>query len=122
DLEDRAVTTRPAVAAARAHYQMTEQTLRSETAARWPWFPLSAIPQLRRDRAVVSETEVALGVDLALPVLNTNQGRVQSATAPRDQARGEVLRLLANVRAEIAQARAAIEAERVYLRRVHAEI
>jgi hypothetical protein len=47
---------------------------------------------------------------------------VQSATAARDQARAEVVRLLGGVRAEIAQARATIDAQRVYLRRVHAEI
>ena len=53
-LEDRALAHRPALAAARAQYEASEQTLRAETAARWPWLVLSAIPRVRQNEAITA--------------------------------------------------------------------
>jgi len=122
DLEDRALANRPAVAAARARYRQTEETLRAETAARWPWFRLSAIPRVRRNEFFGATSDLVLGVDLVLPILNTNRGPIQSAKAAREGARADVSAELAGVRADIARALAAIDAQRAILQRLHAEI
>jgi outer membrane protein TolC len=121
-LEERALARRPAVAAARAQYQASEETLRAETAARWPWFVLSAIPRIRQNEAFQAHTDVAVGVDLTLPIFDTNVGRVQSATASRAVARAQMTPAVAGVRGDIAQALAAIRSNRELLDRVHVEI
>jgi len=121
-MEDRAVADRPALAANRARYQVAESTLRAETAARWPWFTLSAIPRLRRNELAGEKTDVAVGVDFTLPVLDTNVGRVQSATALREAARADMVAALAGVRTEVAQALTTIAAQRALLIRLHADL
>jgi cobalt-zinc-cadmium efflux system outer membrane protein len=121
-LEDRALAGRPALQAARAQYEVSEQTLRAETAARWPWLVLSAIPRIRQNEALVARTDVAVGVDVTLPIFDTNEGRVQSATAARALARAQMTGAVAGVRNEIAQALAAIRSTRELLARVHVEI
>jgi len=122
DLEDRALANRPAVGAARARYRASEETLRAETAARWPWFRLSAIPRVRRNEFFGAVSDLVVGVDLVLPIFNTNRGPVQSAKAAREGARAEVVGELAAVRADIARALAAIDAQRAIMQRLHAEI
>jgi hypothetical protein len=57
-----------------------------------------------------------------LPILNTNRGPVQAAAAARQGARADVVGELAAVRADIARALAAIDAQRAILQRLHAEI
>ena len=121
ELEDRALTNRPAVAATRARYRATEETLRAETALRWPWFRLSAIPRLRRNEFFGAVSDLVVGVDLILPILNTNRGPIQSAKAAREGARADVVAELAAVRTDIAKALAAIDAQRGILRRLRAE-
>lgn len=121
-LEERALARRPALAAVHAQYQASEETLRAETAARWPWFVLSAIPRIRQNEAFAARTDVAVGVDLTLPIFDTNVGRVQSATASRAVARAQMTTAVAGVRGDIAQALAAIRSNRELLDRVHVEI
>ncbi len=122
ELEDRALADRPALAAARARYLAAEQTLRAETAARWPWFSLAAIPRLRRNDVAIDATDLVFGVDVGLPLLNTNGGRVKSATAAREAARAGVVGTLATLRADIARALASIESHRAVLNRLHVVI
>lgn len=122
DLEDRALANRPAVAAARARYRVSEETLRAETAARYPWFRLSAIPRVRRNEFFGATSDLVVGVDVVLPILNLNRGPIQSAKAAREGARADVVTELAGVRADIARALAAIDAQRAILRRLSAEI
>jgi outer membrane protein, heavy metal efflux system len=121
-LEDRALAHRPALEAARAQYEASEQTLRAETAARWPWIVLSAIPRVRQNEALNAITDYAVGVDVTLPIFDTNVGRVQSATAARAVARAQMTGAIAGVRNDIAQALAAIRSNRELLERVHVEI
>jgi outer membrane protein TolC len=122
DLEERALVDRPALAAARARYDASEQTLRAETAARWPWFAFAAIPRLRRNELAVQATDVVFGTDVGLPILNTNRGKVKSASAAREAARAGVVSSLASVRADIARALAAIENHRSVLQHLYAVI
>jgi outer membrane protein TolC len=121
-LEERALAHRPALAAAHAQYKASEETLRAETAARWPWFVLSAIPRVRQNEALQAHTDVAVGVDVTLPIFDTNAGRVQSASASRAVARAQLTTAVAGVRGDIAQALAAIRSNRELLDRVHVEI
>ena len=122
DMEDRALADRQALAVTRARYQVAESTLRAETAARWPWFTLSAIPRVRRNEVVNAATDVAVGVDFTLPLLNTNQGPVQSAGAMREAARADMVAAIAGVRSDVAQALAAISAQRALLAHLHADL
>lgn len=121
-LEDRALAHRALVGAARAHYDASEESLRAETAARWPWFRLAAAPRVRRNEFFGATTDLVLGLDVTLPILDTNVGRVRSATAARDVARAEVTATLAGLRADIARALATVDAQRAILRRLRTEI
>jgi cobalt-zinc-cadmium efflux system outer membrane protein len=122
EMEDRALADRHRLAVARARYQVAESTLRAETAARWPWFALAAIPRVRRNEIAGETTDLSLGVDVTLPVLDTNAGRVQSAGAQREAARADMLAAIAGVRSEVAQALAVISAQRALLARLHADL
>ena len=122
DLEDLALGNRPELAAARAHYQMSEETLRAETAARWPWFRLAAAPRVRRNEFFGAATDLVVGVDVILPILNTNRGRVQAAQSARDVARADVTAALARLRGDIARALATIETERAIVQRQHTDV
>jgi outer membrane protein TolC len=122
DMEDRALAERQALAVTRARYQVAESTLRAQTAARWPWFVLSAIPRVRRNEVVTDETDFAVGVDFTLPVLDTNVGRIQSASAMREAARADMVAAIAGVRSDVAQALAVIAAQRALLARLHADL
>ncbi len=122
EIEDRAFDNRPALAAARARYRMSEETLRAETAARWPWLRLSAAPRVRRNEFFGANTDLVVGVDVTLPIFNTNGGRFQSAKSARDVARAEVMTELVGVRADIARAAASVEAQRAILKRLHTEV
>src|SRR6185295_19973215 len=88
-LEERALGDRPLLAAAAARYRASEETLRAETAARWPWFRLAAAPRVRRHEFVGAPTDLIAGVDVTLPILDTNAGHVRAAEAARDRARAE---------------------------------
>jgi outer membrane protein TolC len=122
ELEERALASRPALAAASAHYRVTEETLRAETAARWPWFAFSAAPRIRRNEAFSATTDVTVGVDLLFPILDSNTGNVKSATSARQMARADALALLADTRSAIAQALSKIAAQRALLRRLKTEL
>ncbi len=121
-LEDRALAHRPALEVARAQYEASEQSLRAETAARWPWFVLSSIPRVQQNEAFGAHIDYTAGVDVTLPIFDTNAGRVQSATAARAVARAQMTSAVAGVRNDIAQALAAIRSNRELLERVHIEI
>ena len=121
-LEDRALANRPALEVSRAQYQASEQTVRAETAARWPWISLSSIPRVREQEAINARTDLALGVDVTLPIFDTNVGRVEEAKASRATARAEMAATIADVRNDIAQALASVRSNRDVLRRLHAEI
>jgi outer membrane protein, heavy metal efflux system len=122
ELEDRALASRPAIAAAAARHRASDETLRAETAARWPWVRLSAAPRVRRKEFFGASTDLVLGLDVTLPILDTNRGHIQSATAARDTARAEILTTLADVRADIGRALAGIDAQRAILGRLQTEI
>jgi multidrug efflux system outer membrane protein len=121
-LEDRALRARPMLAAARAKYQSSEETLRLEMAARWPWIRLAAMPRVRRNEFFGATTDLVLGVDLTLPILDTNSGRIGSATSARDLARAEISAALSTLRGDIARALAALQAQQALLRRLREEI
>jgi outer membrane protein TolC len=122
ELEERALAARPALAAASAHYRVTEETLRAETAARWPWFAFSAAPRVRRNETFSATTDVTVGVDLVFPILDSNVGNVKSATAARQMARADAVGLLAETRSAIARALSEIAAQRALLHRLKTEI
>ena len=109
------------MAAARARHQASDETLRAETAARWPWFRLSSAPRVRRKEFFGATTDLVLGLDVTLPILDTNRGHIQSATSARDTARAEVQATLAGLRADIEGALANIAAERAILQRLRTE-
>jgi hypothetical protein len=101
---------------------VADGTVRAEKAARWPWFRFSAAPRVRRNEFFAARTDLVLGVDVTVPILNLNGGRIQSATAERDAARAGVEGILQGLRAEIARARAEISTQRTILRRLHTEL
>jgi outer membrane protein TolC len=122
ELEERALAARPALAAAGARYRASEETLRAETAARWPWFAFSAAPRVRRNEFFGASTDVTLGVDLVFPILDSNAGKVKSATAARQAARADAVATIADLRSAVARALTTISAQRSLLKQLQAEI
>ncbi|MEO8214370.1 MAG: TolC family protein [Myxococcales bacterium] len=122
ELEDRALGNRATVAAAEARHRASEETLRAEIAARWPWFRLAAAPRVRRNEIFGATTDLVLGLDVMLPILDTNRGRVLSAEAARDEARADLATTLSGLRVDIARALAAVEAQRSILRHLEAQV
>jgi len=121
-LEDQAMQSRPLLSAAKARYEAAQETLRAEEAARWPWIRLSAAPRIRRKELTGSLTDFGVGLDVTVPILNFNGGRIQSASAARDAARGQVASALESIRVDIAKALADVAAQRAMLVRLHGEI
>jgi len=122
ELEDRALANRPALAATRARHRASEETLRAETAARWPWIRFSAAPRIRRNEFFGATTDLVLGLDLILPILDTNRGHVESATSARDVARADITATIEGLRVDIGRSLATITAEAAMLRQLQAEI
>jgi outer membrane protein TolC len=122
ELEDRALANRPALAATRARHRASEETLRAETAARWPWIRFSAAPRIRRNEFFGATTDLVLGLDLILPILDTNRGHVESATSARDVARADITATIEGLRVDIGRSLATITAQTAMLRQLQAEI
>lgn len=117
-LEDRAVASRPSVAAAAAHQIARGQQARLEHAARWPWFRFFALPRVRRNEFFGNgnETDYVLGIELKLPLLDWNTGRIRAAEAAEERAQAELVAVVDGVRREVASACADLSAQQELLR------
>ena len=84
-LEVEMLAEQPELQAAKQEYEQAEQSVRIARYQRWPWFTIG--PTL--DRADVESgsliNKLGLGVGLDLPIVNFNQGEIQSAEADRDR-------------------------------------
>lgn len=98
----------PALAVLGAEYEAAERALKREVRAQYP--DLTIGPGLGRDEG---DDRVTLGLSLALPLWNRNQGSVASALAGRDAARAAYEARLEELSIELTQARAAAEAARL---------
>ena len=122
DMEDRALADRQALAVTRARYQVAESTLRAETAARWPGSCSRRSRASGATRSSARPPTSPWASTSTLPILDTNAGRIQSAGAMREAARADMVAAIAGVRSDVAQALAAIAAQRALLARLHADL
>jgi len=81
----RVASTAPAVAVARAEYEVAERTLAAEIRAQWP--DLEVAPGYGEQDG---DTQAVLGLGIVLPVFNGNRRGIAEAEAARELARGKV--------------------------------
>ncbi len=111
-----ALSSRPDVLAALAHYAATEAALRLAVAQQYPAIDIG--PGYHYDQG---DNKFILSISLPLPVLNQNQGPIAQARAARHAAAESFVATQAQVLAEIDQARTdwrASESERMRERRL----
>ena len=99
-LVHEALTSRPEVLAALAHYAAAEAALRLAVAQQYPALDIG--PGYHYDQG---DNKFMLSISLPLPILNQNQGPIAQARAARRVAAEEFLATQTNVLAEIDQAR-----------------
>jgi outer membrane protein TolC len=121
-LVEAALASRPALAAAERRFAQREETLRMETAKRWPWFRFTAIPRYRADGSDVHPSDYALGLQLTLPIFNQNAGGIQIAEATRDQERELYRRQIVDLRSTLERARETLELRGQTLRRYETSV
>ena len=95
-----ALTSRPDVLAALAHYAAAEAALRLAVAQQYPAIDIG--PGYHYDQG---DNKFILSISLPLPILNQNQGPIAQARAARRVAAEQFLATQTNVLAEIDQAR-----------------
>ncbi len=83
-LEAEALARRPLLTADSARSANREATLRAERARRWPWISLNAFPRYRMYADSAVPNDLYFGLDVTLPILNQNGGKIAAAEADRD--------------------------------------
>jgi outer membrane protein TolC len=91
-LAEQALATRPALQAAYARITQRSQAIRVETARRYPWLSLKGT--YRANNFGNYPHDLQLGVDVSLPVLNTNAGPLKVAQAELAREQAAVLALV----------------------------
>jgi cobalt-zinc-cadmium efflux system outer membrane protein len=110
-------TRNPAVAVARARYEVAERDLAVEARRQYP--DLEIGPGLGREDGI---DEFRLGFSLPIPIFNANRAAIARAQAARDLASLEVDAAIESALAEAAAARAAIAAARERRRILEEEV
>lgn len=119
-LFSHALSRRPLLKAAHARIAQREQTLRLEKARRWPWFELSG--RYRQDGSARSPHDVQLGVQLSLPIFNTNAGPIQVAAAELERERAVLEAQVVSIEQNIRAACTELAVRREILLRFHREV
>ncbi len=99
ELRRRALLARPDVLAALADYEAAQSALQLEVAKQYP--DISLGPGYTWD---AGQVKWSLGLSLALPLFNRNQGPIAEAKAQREEAAAAVLAVQARVIAEVDEA------------------
>jgi cobalt-zinc-cadmium efflux system outer membrane protein len=107
DQDRTAIDARGDVLAAQAAARQAQAGIELQRAQRIPDLTFSA--QYESDRPANANT-VGFGVSLSLPLFDRNRGAIAAATAAHEQAEHEAERVRAQAVAELATARAALEA------------
>jgi len=114
-LSQQALATRPALQAAYARIQQRNQAIRIETTRRYPWFTFKGA---YRENAISSYPhDLQLGVDLSVPVLNTNTGPIKVAEAELAREQASVLALVQQITQRVYAACAELNIRRSILLR-----
>ncbi len=121
-LLDATLASRPALAAEERRYRQREETVRLETARRWPWFRFTAIPRYRADGSDVHPRDFSAGIELTLPLLNFNAGPIEVAEASRDQERETFAKLVGGIRRDLTSARDELALRGETLRRYETQV
>jgi multidrug efflux system outer membrane protein len=87
---ERALLRRPLLRADAARAEQAAQAVRAEKTRSYPWISLSSLPRLRITDASNRPYDLTFSVDITLPILDTNSGRIAAAEA--EQRRQEELR------------------------------
>jgi outer membrane protein TolC len=121
-LVEEALQSRPALVASEKRYMQREETIRMETARRWPWFRFTAIPRYRADGSDIHPRDYSLGLQLLLPILDQNAGPIQVAEASRDQERELFRKQVVDLRTSLAAARTTLAVRSETLRRYQTSV
>lgn len=116
----QALTRRPLLKAAHARITQREEAVRLEKTRRWPWFELSSRYRLNGSNRFPHDFQV--GIQFTLPILNTNAGPIQVATAELDRERAQLEAQVVSLEQSIRAACADLKVRREILRRFQREV
>lgn len=119
-LAQQALATRPALQAAYARITQRSQAVRVETARRYPWLAVKGA--YRENNLSSFPHDLQLGIDLSVPVLNTNAGPLQVAEAELARERASVLALVQLITQRVYAACAELNVRRSILLRFTQDI
>ncbi len=121
-LEQRALVERASLKADAARIDQRDQALRGERAKRLPWIGLASLPRYRYSDMSNITHDLAFAVDISLPVLDTNGGRIAAAEAMRAKESALHAAHVAEVLREVATARNEAIRQKVILDRYEAAV
>lgn len=114
-LAEQALATRPALQAAYARITQRNQAIRAETARRYPWLTFKGT--YRENNLSSYPHDLQLGIDLSLPVLNTNAGPLKVAEAELAREHASILALVQQITQRVYAACAELNIRRSILLR-----
>lgn len=116
-LEERAMDRRPQLRADAARAEQTSQVVRAEKARRWPWISFQSLPRFRVNDQSSYKHDLAFGVDVTVPIFDTNAGRIAAAESEqRKQEEVAAAHRLA-IRRDVDVAREEVVQSRIVVRR-----
>lgn len=119
-LAQQALASRPALQAALARITQRNQAIRVETSRRYPWLTIKGT--YRENNLSSYPHDVQLGVDLSLPVLNTNAGPLKVAEAELAREQASILALVQQITQRVYAACAELNIRRSILVRFTQEV
>lgn len=68
-----------------ARIEASDRAVEAERARRWPWIGLASVPRYRYNESSGYQHDLSFAVDVTLPILDANRGRVAGAEAEREK-------------------------------------
>jgi outer membrane protein TolC len=117
EMSARALDNRPKLKAAAARYAQLSHALQAERAKRWPWIQRITLPRYRQNYYSKDTHDVAVEVDVSVPVFNLNSGKIATVEAARDREHDALVASVDAIRRDIALACAELQDRKTALKR-----
>lgn len=68
-----------------ARIEASDRAVEAERARRWPWIGLASVPRYRYNESSGYQHDLSFAIDVTLPILDANRGRIAGAEAEREK-------------------------------------
>jgi outer membrane protein TolC len=120
--EQQGLQSRPIVRADEARGEERDEAVRGERARRWPWFGFSSLPRYRERDASGYPHDLSFAIDVTLPILDGNHGRIAAAEAEREHQVALAAAHVAEIRRDVRLAQAEAARRRELLEKYRATV